>query len=194
VRVRLDGRELGVVSLDGTDVPSLALPPGLAAGEHVVTLRAEPAAALSADLRVSWRTAGDPTPVSAGLDVAIEVPEAPIAVGHLADLEVSVRNPGREAVAMPTVIAPVPPGFRADRDSLERLVSGKVVARFEDQGSEIYLYLTRLAPGERVELPYRLEATAECSVAQRPAQAYAYYSPELRGASAAARLRGAPRP
>jgi hypothetical protein len=63
-----------------------------------------------------------------------------------------------------------------------------MVSRAEDRGSEIALYMKELAAGSIVRLPYRLEATAVCDVLQLPARAYAYYSPELNGSSAAHRL------
>jgi hypothetical protein len=92
------------------------------------------------------------------------------------------------------VMVPVPPGFRADRASLEALVRRGVIDRHADQGSELHFYLSALAPGAKVTLPYQLEATAECDVAQRAAHAYAYYSPEVFGTSAATRLIATPRP
>jgi hypothetical protein len=180
VRVRLDDRDLGALDLAADGVPTLDL--AVTPGRHVLALAGE--RDLDAELRLAWRTAGAPPPSAHGLEVALEVPAAPVAVGAAAPMRVTVRNPGRAAIAMPTVVVPVPPGFRADPGSLRALH----VARFEDQGSELRLYLTALAPASAVELPFRLEAVAACRVAQRPAQAYAYYDPDVRGASAAAVL------
>jgi hypothetical protein len=117
-----------------------------------------------------------------------------VAAGSVPELVAAVRNPGAETVAMPMVVVPVPPGFGADRDSLDQLRRSGEVSKVEDLGSSIAIYLLELAPGQRVRLRYRLEARAECDVLQRPAVAYAYYSPEVRGQSASRRLGGgAPR-
>jgi hypothetical protein len=62
------------------------------------------------------------------------------------------------------------------------------VLRWADQGHELHIYLSALRPGERLSFPYRLEAHAACDVLQRPAQAYAYYGPEVRGQSGSTRL------
>jgi hypothetical protein len=90
-------------------------------------------------------------------------------------------------------VIPVPPGFTAVQQSLDALEQSGAVDHAEDQGSEIHLYLSRLDAGATVDLPYRLEATAACTVTQRSAQAYAYYDPDTRGASAELTLHALPR-
>jgi hypothetical protein len=184
VRVRLDGHDLGAVDLGSEDVPGIDVPGGLGPGRHLLELTGDPALALAAELRLAWRTAAAPPASTHGLTVALTAPAEPTEVGAVARFSVKLGNPGKSEVAMPTVIVPVPPGFRADHAALAALVAGHKIARYEDQGSELRLYLTRLGPGASVELPYALEAAAECRVAQGPAQAYAYYDSDVRGASA----------
>jgi hypothetical protein len=104
-----------------------------------------------------------------------------------------VQNPGTEAIAMPTAVIPVPPGFRADAHSVQMLMNRDEVDRAEDLGSEIHVYMSKLAARGSLVLPYRLEATAACDVTQPSARAYAYYDPEIRGASASLRLTAKPR-
>ncbi|MEM9493910.1 MAG: hypothetical protein AAGC55_32485, partial [Myxococcota bacterium] len=106
---------------------------------------------------------------------------------------VKLHNPGAEPVAMPTVIIPIPAGFRVDESSLKTLVKNDQIARFENNGSQINLYLTELVASASLTLPYRLDTVAACDVLQRPARAYAYYDPEVRGNSAATRLIAQPR-
>jgi hypothetical protein len=84
---------------------------------------------------------------------------------------------------MPTVVVPVPPGFRAGRSALKALVEQHLVSRFEDHGGEVHLYLERLAGGASRSLGLEWEVMAECKVLQRPAFAYAYYDPATRGSS-----------
>ncbi len=192
--VRLDGKQVGTIDLASPNVPGFELPPDLSPGRHQLAIDGEVAGSLSADLRVAWRDSAAPTPTRHGIEVALaSKSRAKTRVGEQVELELSLKNPGKEDVAMPTVVVPVPPGFRAVRDSLERLVSRHVIAKYEDQGSEIQLYLTELHPGAEVELAYALEATAECDVAQRPARAYAFYDPEIRGSTASLRLEAKPR-
>lgn len=188
VRVRVDGGEPRVLAMDGDGVPTLELA-GLAAGPHQVQLAGEREAALDVDMRVEWRTPGEPVPVASGLKVALALPAEAAAVGERAKLHVDVSNPGKERVAMPTVVLPVPPGFRADASSFQRLAHRRnLIMKWEDLGTEVHVYLTALEPGQLATLEYELEAVAVCDVTQRPAEAYAYYSPEVRGSSAGGRL------
>ena len=137
-----------------------------------------------------------PQAISQGLTLSMTVAtaataatrEAPIVIGGLAAIELRLTNPGATAIAMPMVIVPVPPGFRVSPASLAALTRSRKVARAEDQGSELRLYLDQLPPHRTVIFPLAWEATTVATVTQRPAQAYAYYAPETRAASAALTL------
>ena len=190
VRVTLDGVTVGQLDLAAAEVPTLTLPAGLAPGRHALALVGPPTAGLRTDVRLSWRAGTPPRAQTEGLAVHLTASstEATLGGAPLA-LTVAVANPGPKAVAMPTLVIPVPPGFAAVRPSLERLVGRTPVTRFEDLGDRIHLYLGGLEPGAGVVLPYALEAVAPCDVAQAPAQAYAYYQPGVRGSSDALRLR-----
>jgi hypothetical protein len=148
---------------------------------------------LRGDLRVSWRESGAPAAQAQGLVVSLSSSKLPVRVGQRHDLTLLVQNPGTDAIAMPTAIIPVPPGFRADAGSLEALERSGRVDRAENLGSEIHLYMSKLDARGSLVLPYRLEAMAACDVAQPSARAYAYYDPETRGASASLRLSAEPR-
>ncbi len=189
VGVTLDGAPFASLDLDGDALPTAALPDGLAPGVHRLALSGAEDVSLYTDLRLSWRTREAPAPRSEGLIVHLESAAAAVDAGSTLAMTVAVANPGAEAVRMPTLVVPVPPGFAADRASLERLVATTSVARFEALGDQINLYLTELGPRDGLVLPYALEATSPCEVFQAPAQAYAYYAPDVRGASAPLRLR-----
>jgi alpha-2-macroglobulin-like protein len=186
--VRLDGRLAGRIDLAAAGVPSLELP-SLAAGAHEIALEGSAAGRLRADLRLRWR-GGAAGPASArGLAIELEAPDQAARVGGSISLRATVRNPGSAAVAMPTVVLPVPPGFGIAADVARRLARVPGVSRVEDHGDSLAVYLLELAPGARVVLPYELDAGADCDVLQRPALAYAYYTPDVRGTSRTLRLR-----
>lgn len=189
--VLLDGREVGVLDLDAAALPTLDL--ALEAGAHTIAVHAKDKGALLADLRASWRRLDDPAPIAQGLEVSLRHDGRPVQVGRTTRLTLTLRNPGKALVPMPTVVAPVPPGFRASDSSLRRLESDGLVTRADDQGSEIHLYREQLAPGASVDLSWELEATAPCDVTQRGATAYAYYDPETRGTSGNLRVAATPR-
>ena len=190
--VLLDGREVGVLDLAAPSLPTLDLT-DLGPGEHHVTVRADGGGGLLTDLRASWRRTDAPGPIDQGLEIRLRHDGAPVKVGHTTRMTATVHNPGAERVAMPTIVAPVPPGFRVTVASLKRLEASPAVTRAEDQGSEIHLYMELLTAGATTELTWELEATAPCDVTQRGARAYAYYAPETRGTSPNLRLVATPR-
>jgi hypothetical protein len=182
VGVTLDGRPFATLDLAKPQVPTLDLPAGLAPGPHEVAVAGD-AAALAADLRLAWREAGPPRRQSAGLEVELVAPPAPIVLGAPVAMKVILKNPGQKPVPLPMVIVPVPPGFRPDPGSLANLERQHRASRVEDNGSELRFYLDRLDPGRTVELPFAWEPVAVARVSQRPVQAYAYYDPTVRAAS-----------
>jgi alpha-2-macroglobulin-like protein len=189
LRARLDGQPIGTIDLASIDVPSLRLPAALAPGAHDLVLDGQAPGLLRADLRVSWRERLAPRAARAGLSVSLDAPAAPIALGSPASFTATIENLTAESIAMPTAVLPIPPGFSADPSSLAALEHVSGISRVEDHGDSIAVYLLDLAPHGRVDLAYRLDTNAECNVLLRPATAYAFYSPELRGRSAATRVR-----
>jgi hypothetical protein len=191
VDVKLDGRVVGRLDLGGEGIPTVEIG-GVPAGKHVVSIDGVKSESLLYDLRVSWREDGVPSAVEKGLAVDLVPHEHGTSVGGLLPLSVRVRNPGKETVPMPTIVVPVPPGFRASAAKLKTLVREGRVEKADDLGSEVHLYLTELRPGRDVSLSLEWEAVADCVVMQRPAVAYAYYDPSTRGASGPAKLEVAP--
>ncbi len=191
LRVRIDGRVAGRVDLAAAGVPGLDLP-ALAPGSHELVLEGNAAGVLRADLRLKWRGAAAGPARESGLAIDLAAPDRPVRVGGVVKLRAAVRNPGGDAVAMPTVVLPVPPGFTVAPGAVRRLRAIGGVSRVEDHGDSLAVYLLELAPGQRITLPYELDAQADCDVLQRPALAYAYYTPDRRGTSKARRLRATP--
>jgi hypothetical protein len=186
--VHMDGAPIGTIDLSSPGIPTVELPASTSAGRHTLTIKGAREVSLSIDARWSWRNTSEPRPETDGLAVSLAAPIANTTVGHDLRMVTTVENKTADTVPMPMIVVPVPPGFAANADSLRRLVDRGTIAKFEDQGSEIQIYLTELAADAKLKLPYLLTATAVCSVAQRPAYAYAYYDPQVRGSSGALRL------
>jgi hypothetical protein len=62
------------------------------------------------------------------------------------------------------------------------------IARYQLTPRQAIVYLRSLAPGERLELRYRLRAAMPVKVQVPAAQAYEYYKPENRAQGGAAAL------
>jgi hypothetical protein len=187
VQASLDGTNTGNVDLASTDVPALTLPTRLTPGRHELALAGDPSASLRADLRLTWREQGAPTAATAGLAVTLDAPTQ-LAPHSRATFTATVENRTDDPIAMPTAILPIPPGFTVDPGALSSLRHIRGVSRVEDQGDKLVVYLLDLSPSHRIRLDYRLDAQAECNVLIRPASAYAYYTPDIRGRSGARRI------
>ena len=100
-------------------------------------------------------------------------------------MRMTITNPGKDEVVMPTAVIPVPPGFRfvsTTRPACRRVEGRERRVR----GPGLLQEARRRA--SRSSITYELEAEATCEVTQRGIEAYAYYSPEIRGNSAPLRL------
>ncbi len=194
VEVALDGRAPASLDLAGDGVPTLKLPGGLSPGEHALRVSTEVPGRLRVELRARWRGAEQAEAVESGLAVSLTTDSPQTQVGGQVPMRLRLTHPGSAVLAMPTAVVPVPPGFEVDARSLERLVAEGRLARFEDHGRELQLYMTQLGAGETVTLDYALEATAACDVTQHGARAFAYYDPSVHGYSANLRLRATARP
>lgn len=186
--VRVNGRDAGAIDLAASGALGLEIDRHLRAGvTNRIELRPGTAAMperLGVSLDARWRTAGPAPAETQGIAVKLEPSRTAVDRGERIAMKLTLSNPGADKVVMPTAVIPVPPGFR--------FVAGSTagVAKVEDVGSEVRIYLHQLAPKSSAQLSYHLEAEATCRVTQRGAEAYAYYSPEIRGASAPLLLTG----
>lgn len=192
LQVKLDGKPIGTLDLASEGIPTVRLPATVQPGSHKLSVEGE-IPGLMTDLRLAWREGQAPAAVEQGLRVGLKTPDHDVRVGRTGAFEVRVENPSKEAIPMPTLVIPVPPGWRVDARQLKQAVQRGQIERFEDQGSAIFVYLSKLAAGEVQRIAYELEATAVCEVTQRGPRAYAYYDTTVRGAASHARVRTLPR-
>jgi uncharacterized protein YfaS (alpha-2-macroglobulin family) len=84
---------------------------------------------------------------------------------------------------MVMVTLPVPPGFVVDASAFEALVAKRSIEKYEQTPQSVVLYLRGLEPGESLEFKYQLTATMPIKASVKPALAWLYYDPQVRGAS-----------
>ena len=89
------------------------------------------------------------------------------------------RMPG--AAPMVILDLPIPGGFAIESGELDELVGSQKIARYQITARKAIVYLRQLAPGQSLELRYRLRATMPVKVAVPAAQVYEYYDPSNRG-------------
>ena len=100
----------------------------------------------------------------------------------------TVTNNMNQPAPMVILDLPIPGGFAIDPGELAELVGSQTIAKYQITARKAIVYLRRLAPGQTLELPYRLRATMPVKVAVPAAQAYEYYNPDKRGQGGATRL------
>ncbi|QDU97461.1 alpha-2-macroglobulin family protein [Lignipirellula cremea] len=96
----------------------------------------------------------------------------------------------RQERTAPMVILdlPIPGGFRIEPEELDELVGSGLIAKYQITPRQAIVYLRQLAPGEKLELRYRLQAMQPVKVSAPAGQVYEYYNPQLRNQGGAAML------
>jgi hypothetical protein len=184
MEMQLAGQEVEALELGGTALPVRTLEGVGAGGALVVTVPAP----MFVELEMVWREAEAPTRQSSGLVVHVDAPKRAVKVGEAVVLQVAVSNPGEEGVAMPTVTLEVPAGFVVNEAALQRQRGSGGLQQVEVFGSRVNLYFDKVGSKQALIVPLEVEAKTAVDVAMRPAEAFAYYDPEVRGRSDQLRL------
>ena len=82
----------------------------------------------------------------------------------------------------------VPPGFTPVTSGLDRLVRQDQVDRYELIGNRIVFYLSGLTDGDKLVLPYELEARNVVRAQTPSGEAYNYYAPDQTAIAAPQRI------
>lgn len=179
------GQALDPLPLESPTLPTRNLAPAQLAAP--LTLRSTSPVLVELDL--VWREANAPTRENQGLTVHVEAPARPIKLGQQTTLTVGIHNPSDTPVHLPTAVLELPPGFELDLPALRSLAQGAGhLEHVEVFGRRVELYFDVLPKGAAALVPLTLTATHEAEVTMRPAEAFAYYDPQLRGQSDPLRL------
>jgi hypothetical protein len=97
----------------------------------------------------------------------------------------TARVENRLGAAAPMVMLdlPVPAGFAVEDDDFSGLVKAGTIARYQVRPRQVIVYLRGLAPGQPLQLSYRLKATMPVQVSTPGARVYEYYDPQNEGRS-----------
>jgi len=177
VQVRVNGKQINAVTLSGDGVlKTIDLRPYLTRGQNVLALRAangmSPVCQLVATYYAPWQRKAPAVhnPVSVSYDKstlqANDVVTATVCV--------SVTQP----IEMAMIDLAVPPGFAPFLDDLDALKSAGKIARYDNTGAQLILYLHKLSGTTPFTLHYRLRALYPVTATIRPSRVYPYYHPE----------------
>ncbi len=104
-----------------------------------------------------------------------------VEVDDIVNVTATVRYVGlRSSTGMMVVDVGVPTGFDTVRESLETLVEGGKVTKFEVAGRKVIFYLNGLTPREERSFTFQVKARFPVRAIVPDSKAYSYYEPELR--------------
>jgi len=99
-------------------------------------------------------------------------------VGETIHSECSVKNNQRDVAPMVMVELGIPPGFSLCDDDFEKLVSGKLIDRYEITGQHVILYVGNLNPGQMRSFSFRLTSLFSVRAKSPATRVYQYYNQE----------------
>jgi len=93
----------------------------------------------------------------------------------------SIDYSGEQTSSMVIADLGVPPGFTVMTGDFDELRDRGVISRYEQTPRKIIVYISGLAPGAKLEIPYRLKARFPIRAKTPSSVVYEYYNPENRG-------------
>jgi hypothetical protein len=121
-------------------------------------------------------------------EVDIEVEKRSLAAGEPVSVGVHVTNTTDESTGNSIVRLPVPPGAWPRTDQLEQMVASNKLSRIERRPTHLVLYLAGIYPGERATFSYEIVPRISGDYRFPPVEAWRYYNPRPRAATAGPRL------
>jgi uncharacterized protein YfaS (alpha-2-macroglobulin family) len=122
------------------------------------------------------------------LAVSVQYDRERLKVDDRVTCTATIKNNLSTPAPMVIVDLPIPGGFSIEQGELAELVGSDKIARYQITPRKAIIYLRQLAPGEQLDLRYRLKATMPVKVAVPAVHAYHYYDPDQQGTGGATQL------
>jgi hypothetical protein len=132
---------------------------------------------LVTDYYLPWGAVTD-TDGDAPVRVDVRYDRSEIEVNETVGVQAVVDVLHAQRSDMLLVAVGLPPGFTPVSAGLERLVSQDRIDRYELIGNRIVFYLSGLSDGDRLTLPYELQARYVVRAQTPSGEAYNYYAPD----------------
>ncbi|MEQ8790740.1 MAG: alpha-2-macroglobulin family protein [Pirellulaceae bacterium] len=158
-------------------------------GEHQLTLRETTGTGTGYQvLTRHYIESDEPSGEGEPLTIDVAYDRQRLDVDDTVTATASVTNNMPQTAPMVILDLPIPGGFALEAGELDELVGSRKIAKYQLTPRKAIVYLRGLAPGEKLELRYRLRAKMAVKVAVAAAEAYEYYDPAKRGVSEATEL------
>ena len=142
---------------------------------------------LVTDYYQPWTSTAE-TAGAAPVRVDVRYARTELAVNETVGVQASVEVLKAQRSDTLLVAVGIPPGFAPVTAGLERLVRQDQVDRYELIGNRIVFYLSGLTDGDKLVLPYELEARYVVRAQTPSGEAYNYYAPDQTAIAAPQRI------
>ena len=115
------------------------------------------------------------------LTIKVSYDRTTLSADDIVKARASIVYGGDKTSSMVIADLGVPPGFTVMTGDFDELRDSGVISRYEQTPRKIIVYISGLAPGAKVEMPYRLKARFPIRAKTPSSAVYEYYNPENRG-------------
>ena len=142
---------------------------------------------LVTDYYQPWTSTAE-TAGAAPVRVDVRYARTELAVNETVGVQASVEVLKAQRSDTLLVAVGIPPGFAPVTAGLERLTRQDQIDRYELIGNRIVFYLSGLTDGDKLVLPYELEARYVVRAQTPSGEAYNYYAPDQTAIAAPQRI------
>jgi len=182
VEVILNGQKLETISLtkENNDLLQMVdLRPALRIGRNDITVTAD-TTGLAYQLSYWYNTPGTGMEGISGqinFEVKVDYDRTELASGDKVKVNVSVANRDMRDAMMVLVDLGLAPGFAPDAASLDDLVDKGKIMRWERKGSQITIYLEKVASNSNYDFNFDITSSFPIRANSGEVKAYRYYEP-----------------
>jgi uncharacterized protein YfaS (alpha-2-macroglobulin family) len=183
LHVTLNGRPVQNLELtpENNDLlHQFVIKPADLASHNAIAIRFEGKGQLAYQVVGSYFLPWDAKPLNEPMSIDVAMDRSRLAPDDIATATVTVRNNLTKNANMVMVDLGIPPGFDLLSEDLQTyLETAGRLQKFSLTATQAILYFTSFAPGENLQLHYRLRAKYPIRAQTFPSKVYEYYEPEV---------------
>jgi uncharacterized protein YfaS (alpha-2-macroglobulin family) len=197
VEISLNGKPVQTLSLTAENndlLHQFVLPVANAKGANAVGIRFDGSGGLAYQVVGRYFVPWSERPANEALSIGVTYDRTRLAQDDIAKATATVRNNLATTADMVMIDLGVPPGFDLLSEDLqdyrEKSAGRKsgCLEKFSMTATQAILYFNSIAPGETVQLSFRLRAKYPIRAQTFPSRAYEYYDPDVNSVARPVRL------
>lgn len=178
-----DRREVRIVPDQAEVMQQLDLTPLLRSGENRLRITEPTGTATGFQVAFWHHVPGEPAKGQEPLAIQLQYDRTTLKVNDSITVQATIVNQMPEAAPMVMLDLPIPAGFNVQTEDFAKMVAKGQIAKFQVTPRSVVVYLLRLAPQQKLELHYHLQATMPVKLQAPGGLVYEYYDRQKRGTS-----------